>query len=540
MRFVWVAVLVASCGVPPDGDPFTTTTEDTSCTSATFYADRDGDGFGDDESFVDTCSAPPGYVSTAGDCDDADPHRHPASTEVCNNGVDDDCNGLADDLDPGVSVDSLTTWYADADQDGVGSLVGTEACVLDGGMLTTGDCDDADPLLQDGVWWESEDGVRTEVTADFASGTASAPVQWSAPEAGTLLLCPGLHHATITGSGALTVRGPAGPSDTSLDGGHDQNGIPHTLIDNPGSDTTVAGIALRNAARAVVSGGGHTLLDGVVVEGLVGKDDLESGVYQELGSLEIRDSSFADNVMGSIVLAFRVSEARVERSSFASNRGNHALFLADGDITVRDVDVVDNVMSAHALRLGGAPSRLERVTVARNVGGGLWYTSSVDTEHVIEDSTIEGNQAPDGRGGGILFQGQGGGLALIDTVVAGNHSGSQGGGLYVGAGTGTIRCEAGKGRLGFVGNTSTGAGGGVFLSSSYTPGWANGDQRRTLDVQGCDFGLAGSVDDNDPDDVLHEDQEFQCPSSGPCVLVKDERTVYTHGDDATFCVGVGC
>ncbi|MEJ2210702.1 MAG: putative metal-binding motif-containing protein, partial [Anaerolineae bacterium] len=54
-----------------------------------------------------------GYALEGGDCgpvdcDDADPAVHPGTAEVCDNGLDDNCNGLADAADPGCTpcVDS--------------------------------------------------------------------------------------------------------------------------------------------------------------------------------------------------------------------------------------------------------------------------------------------------------------------------------------------------------------------------------------------------------------------------------------------------
>jgi hypothetical protein len=64
--------------------------------TTTFYADDDGDGFGDPEQAVAACTAPGGHVTTSGDCDDTNPSTHPSAAELCN-GIDDDCNLLVDD-----------------------------------------------------------------------------------------------------------------------------------------------------------------------------------------------------------------------------------------------------------------------------------------------------------------------------------------------------------------------------------------------------------------------------------------------------------
>jgi len=65
--------------------------------SKTYYADVDGDGYGNPGSTVQACAAPIGYVSNNGDCDDSNAEIHPGAAEVCGNGIDDDCNGLVDE-----------------------------------------------------------------------------------------------------------------------------------------------------------------------------------------------------------------------------------------------------------------------------------------------------------------------------------------------------------------------------------------------------------------------------------------------------------
>jgi len=125
----------------------------------TWYADLDGDDYGDDGDTVEACGQPVGYVAEGGDCDDGDTAYHPNATEddctdpndyncdgsvgyadadgdhfpaclecddssatvypraeeTCN-GVDDDCDGDIDD-----AATDAATWYIDYDTDGYGS-----------------------------------------------------------------------------------------------------------------------------------------------------------------------------------------------------------------------------------------------------------------------------------------------------------------------------------------------------------------------------------------------------------------------------------
>lgn len=60
-----------------------------------YYADSDGDGYGDSPS-VFTCNAPAGYVADNGDCDEANVAINPGETDLCD-GLDNDCSGSIDD-----------------------------------------------------------------------------------------------------------------------------------------------------------------------------------------------------------------------------------------------------------------------------------------------------------------------------------------------------------------------------------------------------------------------------------------------------------
>ncbi len=117
-----------------------------------FFRDSDGDGYGDAETSGSACTLPDGWVTDATDCDDEAAGVNPGQQEVCDVGdVDEDCNGLANEDDPGV-VD-IQTWFVDEDDDGFG-LAGTsvEACFDGPGLASAGnDCDDTDPNIGPGT-----------------------------------------------------------------------------------------------------------------------------------------------------------------------------------------------------------------------------------------------------------------------------------------------------------------------------------------------------------------------------------------------------
>jgi len=69
---------------------------------STYYLDADQDGYGDLSVSVQGCQPPDGYVDDKTDCDDADPARNAGAPEICN-GYDDNCDGLIDAADPGLS-----------------------------------------------------------------------------------------------------------------------------------------------------------------------------------------------------------------------------------------------------------------------------------------------------------------------------------------------------------------------------------------------------------------------------------------------------
>ena len=121
-------------------DDCNTLVDDEPVDALTWYADADGDTYGDADVPVVACLQPDGTVTDTSDCDDANPAIFPGAVEVCN-GLDYDCNDLVDD-DP---VD-LSTFYEDADSDDHGNPeVSVTTCFQpDGYVIPADDCDDTD------------------------------------------------------------------------------------------------------------------------------------------------------------------------------------------------------------------------------------------------------------------------------------------------------------------------------------------------------------------------------------------------------------
>jgi hypothetical protein len=95
--------------------------------STTYYADVDGDGFGNASTSIQgyTClGTPAGYVTNATDCNDAVAAINPAHVEVLYNGVDDNCDGQ---LDEGFQLTTnLQSVSCGATLNSIGSLVYTD------------------------------------------------------------------------------------------------------------------------------------------------------------------------------------------------------------------------------------------------------------------------------------------------------------------------------------------------------------------------------------------------------------------------------
>ncbi|MFK7927788.1 MAG: MopE-related protein [Myxococcota bacterium] len=132
--------------------------DDDAVDGTAYYSDLDLDGYGGINSIQLACEQPDGYITVGGDCEDFNPAINPEAAERCDL-IDNDCNGVVDDAD---SLEA-TTWYADADRDGFGSIEDTiQSCNQPEyyePLEKAGDCNDADATINPGADEICNDGI---------------------------------------------------------------------------------------------------------------------------------------------------------------------------------------------------------------------------------------------------------------------------------------------------------------------------------------------------------------------------------------------
>lgn len=69
-------------------------TDENITTGNTYYEDADGDGFGNSVNTTQACSMPNGYSDNSDDCDDTNDQIYPGATDIANNAIDENCDGV--------------------------------------------------------------------------------------------------------------------------------------------------------------------------------------------------------------------------------------------------------------------------------------------------------------------------------------------------------------------------------------------------------------------------------------------------------------
>ena len=341
-------------------------------TASTWYADSDGDDYGDEhDPGTLACDQPSGMVDNYDDCDDSLSGVNPGETEVCDvDDLDEDCSGAADDSDPGVDISSMTDWYTDSDSDGFGDSdsSATTQCEAPSAMIDdNADCDDTDDSINpDAV--EACDGIDNNCNGSRDEGLC-----------GELTLSES--DVTFTGKNTDDQFGITFNMSGDLNGdGQDDLIAGANYADNGGTDdggvyvfygpTTTSGTT--QLASGSILGDSEDQL-GYYVDS---SGDLDGDGYDDMVLCEVLNDDAATNAGTAYVVYGPLS------GSFSSSASS----LADGEIQGSDnsdllcssarivEDTNDDGMSELFVGIGG----LDDGSYTNSGGAVVWNGSSVD------------------------------------------------------------------------------------------------------------------------------------------------------------------
>ncbi|MEC8378946.1 MAG: putative metal-binding motif-containing protein [Myxococcota bacterium] len=252
-------------GLADDDDPSIDISQ-----KSVWYVDNDGDGFGNDSNALTLCDEPSGYISVGGDCDDSNINANPSMEEVCDPfDVDEDCNGLADNDDPGANPQSQTVWFQDSDEDGFGAQGFGEAFCDDPSepgaeyLLDDSDCDDTDPDINpNGTEWYGNDSdedcdgydyyrdegcVGSSVPGDYPNLQSALISLQNSSVVETICLSPGTYSGDYSVGGNIELIGTA-REEVFIDGRVTLNSSVN------GSETILARISVLDGVEATDNG----------------------------------------------------------------------------------------------------------------------------------------------------------------------------------------------------------------------------------------------------------------------------------------------
>ena len=261
----------------------------------TWYADVDGDGYGDPIASTESCNLPPGYSSNSNDCDDSDPSAHPGSFEICDT-TDNDCDGDIDESD----AINATTWYADTDGDGYGDASSpTTSCDAPTGHVSNdADCNDGSATTSpssneacDGVDNDCDGAVDEDDAIDAGTWYADADADGHGNLNSTTTACtqPGGYVASSDDCDDATSSVSPSAPETWYDG-VDQN------CDGNDDDQDVDGVAL-SADCDDTDSGSTAIADDADCDGALTAndcDDSDAAIYPDANGICAQGSSCLD------------------------------------------------------------------------------------------------------------------------------------------------------------------------------------------------------------------------------------------------------
>ena len=399
---------------------------DTSCADG---VDNDCDGLIDADDPLCSCWDSDGdghYAVACGgdDCDETAPEVHPSAMEVCDNGIDDDCDGRVDSEQPGCRT-----------------------------LLVPDD----HPTIQDGI----DETVEGE----------------------TVLVAPGTYTETIDFNGkSITLRSETGPDETVLDG--NSAGSVVTFVDGETEGSVIDGFTIRNGSGTYFPqeedyyGGGiycaysSPMIKNCRISGNGAEDGgggifcyyaspaIENcmvsanhcgdgyvkggGIFCWYSSPTIMNCAISDNLYGGGIFCEGASSPTIANCTISGNLSEGS----GGGISNRDyaTPTIENCTIASNVSDGGggiycdhASPTIMNCNILENIsshgaGGGIGCHESSPTIHNCTISRNEDRHSSGGGGGGGIFCGVGSSPSITNCMITENSAGEYGGGIYCGNG----------------------------------------------------------------------------------------------------------
>ncbi len=299
-----------------------------------------------------------------------------------------------------------------------------------------------------------------QAVLDANAAAGADTITFQAGLTGTITLTTG----QLAVSDSVDIQGPgAGAISVS---GNDASRVFY-LYNNLGPiDITISGLTVTGGSADFGAGIANVrenlILDGVLITGNAATGN-GGGLWGDStsSSLTIRDCTITGNTAangGGIYLYHTFGPVLIETTSIRNNDatvnggGLHVFFLYD-DFNLADSTVSGNTagekgggvyidVTRGVSAINAGVQQVTRSTISGNTaadGGGVYFYN-VATTFTFENSTISGNQATAGNGGGVFlysFYDQGD-LAFNHDTVAGNSATGDGGGLFAASGTVTV------------------------------------------------------------------------------------------------------
>ena len=440
---------------------------------APYYADNDGDRFGDDA--LPSCESLPGYVPAHGDCDDGDSAVHPGALDPAGDGVDQDCGG-SENQEPhvGLSDTSLPTlqealamaspgdviWVGpgvyeehDLSFNGVAaslrSTQGADATIIDaneeGRVFIFDQGEGPDTLLEGFTLTHGRELMGGGILVDGASPTFDRlEIIDNTSASGDSFPGDGGGGMAVLG-GHVVLRNSL-VADNSNFGGSNGGGL---YIES--SEVTLYNVILdantgygRSAGAKVLSSTltlAYTTFQNHYLAGGFG-----AALYIEVSTLTMRDSAFFDN--------------------WAEGSGG-AVMMGGGSATIVRSRFEGNgvgVGSGGALVVGGATVNIAHSVFRGNWGSVAGALEAYNAEMDIEDTIFEDNSAYYSTGAGALLANSTI-LNMRHCIVADNKAWGSGGGISLVDSSGVIENSKFINNMSLNGTASTG-GGGISIEDS--------------------------------------------------------------------------